>query len=345
MIRVLQICPDASATSGINTFCTQLDRHLQTLGVMSRIARSMADWDATADVVHIHELWLRFPHEAAVRARSLGLPVVWSTHGMTAPWSMQHKWWKKWPAWWLYQRRDLKRAAVLHVTSDQEAAWNVRLGLDVPSVTVPLGTDLPDLTAGGTCDAAPVRTILFVGRIYPVKGLANLVRAAALLQSPATSHQPPLTFRIVGPDQAGHQSKLQALARELGVADRFVWPGAKFGSELDAEYAACDALVLPSFTENFGGVVVDALAHGKPVIASKFTPWRELEEKGCGWWVENSPERLAEAIRIFAETPVEVRAEMGRRGRSLVESAYSWPSVARQMMACYERVLKRGGRD
>ena len=343
-MKIVHICPDENPSSGVNTFCLRLDGELKKLGVDSRVLRSWSGGiDDAVDVVHCHGLWLTPFHRAAMWARKRSIPVVHSTHSMTAPWSMRHKWWKKLPAWWLYQKRDLRSAALVHCTAEQEVAWNVKLGFK-NCIVVPLGTDcriegLTDCRIGGLTDFR----VLFVGRIYPVKGLMNLVRAIAIINQ-SIKQSVNLSIRLVGPDQAGHRAELEAECARLGVKNvQFV--GEKHGAELDAEYEACDVLVLPSFTENFGGVVVDALSHGKPVIASKFTPWRELEEKGCGWWVENSPERLAEAIRTFAETPVEVRAEMGRRGRSLVESAYSWPSVARQMMACYERVLKRGGRD
>lgn len=250
---------------------------------------------------------------------------------------MHHKWWKKWPAWWLYQKRDLQRAAVIHCTSEQEVAWNRRHGFG-SFVVAPLGTErgidgLTDCRIDGLTDFR----VLFVGRIYPVKGLMNLVRAAALLQSPTTDHQPPICFRIVGPDEAGHRAELEAECARLGV-ENVAFVGEKHGAELQAEYAGCDVLVLPSFTENFGGVVVDALAHGKPVIASRFTPWGELAEKGCGWWVDNSSESLAKTIAEAANSPRERLAEMGEKGRRLVEEKYTWEAVAKTMVEEYKRV-------
>ena len=179
--------------------------------------------------------------------------------------------------------------------------------------------------------------VLFVGRVYPVKGLMNLVRAAAIVNQ-SINQSVNLSIRIVGPDQAGHRAELEAECARLGVKNvQFV--GEKHGAELDAEYAGCDVLVLPSFTENFGGVVVDALAHGKPVIASRFTPWGELEEKGCGWWVDNVHESLAKTIAEAANLPRERLAEMGEKGRKLVEAKYTWEAVAKTMVEGYERVL------
>ena len=112
--------------------------------------------------------------------------------------------------------------------------------------------------------------------------------------------------------------------------------GEKHGAELGAEYSGCDVLVLPSFTENFGGVVIDALAHGKPVIASRTTPWKCLADERIGWWVDNSPECLAKTIAEVMDLPREALREMGERGRMFVSANYTWEAVARKMAACYE---------
>lgn len=146
-------------------------------------------------------------------------------------------------------------------------------------------------------------------------------------------------MRIVGPDQAGHRAELEKLVGELGLNDAVKFIGSKFGAELSNEYETCDCLVLPSFTENFGATVVDALAHGKPCIASTFTPWRELNDRGCGWWVSNNPEHLAKAIQEMIVIGDDKRREMGSRGRKLVEEKYTWDAVVKAMVKGYEEVL------
>ena len=116
----------------------------------------------------------------------------------------------------------------------------------------------------------------------------------------------------------------------------FEWPGPKFGKELSAEYDNCDVLVLPSFSENFGGVVIDALAHGKPVLASNLTPWKVLEDARCGWWVGNDPDSLAKALGTAARAPLDL---MGANGRRLVSEHYTWSAVARKAIAAYQTVV------
>lgn len=190
-----------------------------------------------------------------------------------------------------------------------------------------------------------------------MKGLVNLIKAWAIVNSqlptlnsqdraiPFSNSNSELKLNhnwklhIVGPDQAGHKAELESLVRELGLSDSVVFAGPKFGDELSAEYDNCDCLVLPSFTENFGATIVDALAHGKPCIASTFTPWRVLQEYGCGWWVSNEPGPLSVAIQEMILLDDSARHETGARGRNLVEEQYTWGAVVEKMLNLYRQIL------
>ena len=327
--------------SGVTTFVEHVAEELRWLGHAVDVVDVQKQQQVPSldgyDIAHFHCLWKL--HAYAVAAKNVGLPAVYSTHGMTAPWSMKHKWWKKLPAWMLFQKRDLKDAAIIHCTTEQESGWNKRLGLKKCFVA-PLGTS--ELVASRQSLAArDERTLLFVGRIYPVKGLANLIKAWKMAvaggQLPAAREW---KLRIVGPDEAGHRAELVKLVAELGMMARVDFAGPRFGDELSAEYENCDCLVLPSFTENFGATIADAMAHGKPVIASTFTPWKIVQECKCGWWVSNEPERLALCLREMMSLSVDERMEMGVRGRKLVEERYSWGAVAKAVEDVYFGVVK-----
>jgi glycosyltransferase involved in cell wall biosynthesis len=97
--------------------------------------------------------------------------------------------------------------------------------------------------------------------------------------------------------------------------------------------------LLPSYTENFGGVVIDALSLGLPVLASKSTPWEILEEASCGWQFDLDADSLCEALLKFIDKTDDERREMGLRGRKLVEEQYTWDAVVKKMVEGYERVL------
>ena len=119
----------------------------------------------------------------------------------------------------------------------------------------------------------------------------------------------------------------------------FDWAGPKYGDELSIEYDKCDMLILPSFTENFGATVVDALSHSKPTLASTFTPWKILEERKCGWWVSNEPEKLAETFKKIAALSAEELEAMGKRGRKLGEEKYTWEAVCSAIINGYKEIL------
>ncbi len=353
--RIVHFAPVFQATSGVSTFVGEIANIQSSLGWTVAIATlprfvkgqhyHVADsirivdmahgigWGSSPpDIVHIHGLWTVGLHKVVSASIGGDVPIVWSPHGMLAPWAMHHKWWKKWPAWWLWQKRDFSKAGLIHATTDLEASWIRDLGLDNELSVVPLGTSLPDLPNG-----PGKKRLLFVGRLYPVKGLENLVRAWSAIDA---GRRAAWTLRLVGPDQAGYGRVLERLVGKLNLGGSVELAGPKYGEELRCEYDECSCLVLPSFTENFGAAVVDALAHGKPCIASTFTPWRELEEHGCGWWVSNEPDELARTIAAMMDAGESVRRQMGEKGRALVAKKYTWPAISQKMAEAYERICR-----
>jgi len=361
-MKILHVITSLRKSAGTTTFVNGLCETLHTLGYEFVIALTRIDGeylgeapqvsfrivriadvvrsDERFDVVHMHGLW-EFPLISAARwAVANGMPIIWSPHGALAPWAMRHHWWKKSLVWHFAQKPLLKKAALFHSTAEQESGWIRGLGFSQNIIEAPLGTTIG--TEGHKNVQRPEkRRLLFVGRIYPVKGLVNLINAWRLVCDSGFPDEGSWVLRIVGPDQAGHRVELEKLAQALKVDGSIEFPGPKFGDDLIDEYESCDCLVLPSFTENFGGVVVDAMAHSKPCIASTFTPWRELKERGCGWWVSNEPSVLANTIREMMYAGDALRFEMGKRGRELVEEKYTWNAITKKMVEGYIKVLRK----
>lgn len=347
IMRILNIVSDLQKASGVTTFVEHLVAELRDRGhEVNVLTRKMPDEGsaclvAAYDLVHIHGLWDPWLHRWAKAACKAGVKVVWSPHGMLTPWALRNKWWKKLPAFALYQWRDLHRAVMLHVTASSEVADVRRLCLKNPIVVAPLGVDRIGRSEVESMKEFPgmgrgTRTLLFVSRVQRKKGLPNLLLAWSCLPDGLRKGW---RIRIVGPDEDNHTAELKKQAKALGIAETVDFVGPRYGAELGSEYQSANLFVLPTHSENFGSVVIEALSHGLPVICTKGAPWAELVTYRCGWWIEDSVESLTDALKVSVSLPITDLYEMGARGRKLVEEKYTWKAVCDAMVDGYRRIV------
>ena len=300
------------------------------------------------DLVHDHGVWLPCHHQVAGVCARRVIPLIVSPRGMLEPWALQQKRWKKQTAWWLYQRRDLRSARCLHATAEAESKQFRRLGLKQPIVMVPNGVFIPpeQQMVRQESQGRRIRRALFLSRLHPKKGLLNLVKAWAEIQKSEIENRRPKDWEllIVGPDEGGHLAEVRVAVASYGLERQIHFQGEITGKAKNQCYAGADLFVLPSFSENFGLVVAEALSCGVPVITTKGTPWEELRIRRCGWWIDIGVEPLAAALREATLLSDQEREEMGRRGRRLVREKYSWPQIGRDMLAAYQWVLGQAPR-
>lgn len=282
------------------------------------------------DILHDHGLWRRGNRAVSLVAKRLNRPVILSTRGMLDPISFGQKKWKKRLGWIAFQGRNLRRAAILHVTSDAEAEHIRAHGLTGPIAVIPNGVEIP-VEAPSPPDHAPPAA-LYLGRIHRQKRLDMLLDAWA--QARPTGWK----LIVAGPDEQNMVPQLQSQADRLGISDIEFLP-AQNEREKWALYRRASLMVLPSPSENFGLVVAEALAAARPAIATHGAPWQDLIDHHCGWWVQPTAAALAEAIRKATScSPLELDA-MGTRGRNLIREQYTWDSIAERFAAVYQWIL------
>ena len=296
------------------------------------------DHFGAADIVHDNGIWLPHNHRIAVLATQRRIPRVVSIRGMLEPWAFRHKEAKKKVAWWLYQRGDLKQAQ-FHIASGEPEAENLRrLALGVAIATIPNGVDVPKDRSSSIEMKSRIgsrqKTALFLGRIYPVKGLPMLVQAWARVRPTGWRLQ------IAGPDESGHQKQVGRAVSDAGLADVISFVGPVEGKAKSDLFLNSELFILPTYSENFGMAIAEALAHGVPVLTTTGAPWPMLEETGCGWWVEPTVDGIAEGLRHATNTDPGRLEQMGKKGRDLVSKQFGWGRVATLMRSTYEEVLK-----
>jgi len=278
------------------------------------------------DIIHIHGVWTPILAIAGNLAFANNIPLVVSPHGCLEPWALRHRGWKKKIALSIYQRRIFSKAAMIVATARQEFD-NIRsLNIESPVAIIPNGVDLPP-ASDRLCEEG--RTILFLSRIHPKKGLRDLIAAWASIRKPG--------WRIIiaGPDENGHLSEIVGLVNSLGLNDDVEFPGLVTGSRKESLFIRADLFILPTYSENFGIAVAEALARGLPVITTTGAPWEDIVTWRCGWWVNPGVGEVASALLAAINTPREELFEMGQRGVQLVKEKYSWDRIGFEALQAY----------
>jgi glycosyltransferase involved in cell wall biosynthesis len=279
------------------------------------------------DVVHVHwPLPLALFGWAAQRARPA--PLATTFYGVELRLA-KHSWrvFQRFLAW-------AARRSDLVVAISSYTARELRELVDVPVEVIPYTTPLPQVDAGAA--HAPGGPVLFVGRLVERKGVALLVEALTLLDRPG------LLLEIVG--EGPERSRLEALARTQGVADRVIFRGRVSSEELQASYARAAVCVLPAIydsrgdTEGLGVVLLEAMNHGTPVIASRVGGIVDIVEDGSSGLLvpPNDSRALAQALQRVLDDP-HLAQRLGDAGRRRLHERFSWEAITDRWERAYPR--------
>jgi glycosyltransferase involved in cell wall biosynthesis len=290
----------------------------------------------TFDVVHLHSMFL-WPTWAAARIAShANKPYFLSPRGMLVADLIKRK--SRWAktAWiQLIERKTLARASGVHVTAELEESEMRRLGLYLPKVhCVPNGVQWPKMhkpLSESRFAQLPRPYALFLSRVNWKKGLDRLIQAWAMV--------PDLHLVIAGNDEENYLPTLKALIQKACVADRVLIVGPVTDADKWALYENAEMFILPSYSENFGNVVAEAMVMSCPVVVTEQVGLaRIVRESGAGVITAGEPKSLAASVRSLMERTSE-REEMGKRGLRVAVDQLSWGAVATRIESMYLSTL------
>jgi glycosyltransferase involved in cell wall biosynthesis len=295
------------------------------------------------DIVHIHSIRRMPSTVAGLCARREGVPYIIRPHGTLDPFIVKRHRGRKWLYDALLEKSNLNGAAALHFTSEEELELTQPLGLKPPGIVVPCGIRVADYenvaSFGGFRDRFPQirgkKLILYLGRLTFKKGLDLLANAFGRL----CDHRSDVHLLIAGPDDEGYRPKVTRWLSDRGVLGHTTFTGMLLGADRLAAFAAADVFVLPSYSENFGVAVAEAMACRLPVvITDRVNIWREVKAAGAGLVTQTDSAQVALALATLLDD-AQLRRTMGSAGAELVRRRFDWGVVGDQMLDAYSRII------
>jgi glycosyltransferase involved in cell wall biosynthesis len=314
------------------------------------LARALRSAVPEQDLVHIHSLYF-FPSTVAAHyCRRSGVPYLVRPHGTLDPYHFSHHRGRKWVYERLIEWRNLNRAAAIHFTTREEQELTRPLGLTAPGVVVSPGVHAErylgtDRAGSAFRDEWPEtrgrRIVLFLGRLTEKKGLDLLIPAFGQL----ARLRDDVHLVLAGPDNDGYRHTVQRWLEEERVVDRTTLTGMLLGPKKLAAFRAADVFALPSYTENFGVAVVEAMAAGLPIVISdRVNIWREVADARAGLVVRCDVGETARAMALLLNDSAE-RLAMGDRARRLAAERFTWPAAGKRMLQVYRGIMETQKRD
>lgn len=295
------------------------------------------------DIAHVHALFSPVSSLAATVLRWRGVPYLLRPLGTLDPADLQKKKQFKQLYAAILERSNLAGAATVHFTSTQEAAVSERFGMQIQDLVLPLGVVPPTVVAEeinvhdrfGLPRDCPL--ILFMSRLDPKKGLDLLIPALETLQQEGV----PFHWVLCGanPQDRQYEDSIRAHIQHSPLRSQVTLTGFVSGALKNALLQAADVFVLPSYYENFGIAVAEAMLAELPVIISnRVHIWQDIEHSQSGWICDCSVASLTAQLRIALSAPA-ARMQRGLNARKFAQTHYSWGAIAERAIAIYQGIL------
>ena len=283
---------------------------------------------STYAIVHSQGLWMMPGIFSSKPALKRTYSLIISPHGSLSGKALSAGSVLKKPFWYLFQKKALESCDCFHVTSMAECLDIRKLGFKQPICIIPPGVDVPILQ---NKNIKKRKTLLFLARISPIKGIDILLKAWSRVEK--KHHEWDLI--IAGPSCDGYLSKMEVLSQQLEL-ENVNFFGPVYGDEKEQLHIDSDLYILPSYSENFGITVAEALSYATPVITTKNTPWSGIVDIQAGWWIEATEDSLVACFNESLAIDSDNLEKMGISGRNWIASEFSWSATANKFNETYE---------
>lgn len=293
------------------------------------------------DLVHNHYLFSYASSCAGLLARFKRIPYIVRTIGQLTPWSLAQSSFKKEIYSALIERHNLNHARAIHCTASGEAEDVRRFGITTPTLTIPLGVESPKIIPEARSQlrqqynlAPEIPIILFLSRLHYKKRPDLLLSSV----SEIAASQPEAHLIMAGSGDADYVSYLQQLVKQLNLSDRVTFPGFVTGQAKQILLQGADLFVLPSYSENFGIAVAEAMVVGLPVVITpgvQIAP--DIEAANAGIVIQEDAE-LATAMNTLLNS-ADKRTQLGNNALNLAIQKYSWDAIATELIAAYQEII------
>ena len=300
-------------------------------------------------VLHTQNQWNYIPISAYGISKKYNLPLICSVRGAMLPWALnQHKYVKK-LFWFLFQKKIFQNADCIHCTTDIEAEYIRSAGIKTPIAVIPNGIDLTEFEKRAESKNAKdifkldvsKKYLLFMGRIHKSKGLDILIKA----WKDINKIYPKWNIIYGGPiEDEDYYSELLKYISVNGLEESVKYLGILKGEQRVLAYNAAEVFVSPTWSENFGIAIAEAMASGIPVITTKGAPWEILEKQQCGWWIDLSLEEFEKILEVAINTDEAELKVKGRICKKIIFENYSWNIQALKMIQVYKWMLGKASK-
>lgn len=297
------------------------------------------------DIIYIPAIWNYPTIPAFYYSKHYGKPYIVAPFGTLYPYTFKKKLWKKMLYFHLIIKKYIHHATAIHYTTEDEfETCHTFLGLKNKTIVIPNAIDLSEFIEIPESEKLMAKypflknkkVILYLGRITWIKGLDILIKAYAELAKTRKD----IHLLIVGPDEAGYEKKVRAWCANYGILEKVTFTGILTGKSKLEAFTGSDLFVLPSYSENFGITVIEAMACRIPtIISNKVGIYREVEKNRAGIVIEADSKSLYNGIKTLLNNE-SLRKRIAENGEKLVKKYYDIDKVARQTIEVYKEILK-----